>query len=403
MIKKLQIKFILIIMMIMTTVLLLIFGSINISMFKSGEKQSIRMMHDIALNNGGIPFRKAPSDPNPIPPDKMPLPQTYFSAKLNNNNELIDIILDKNLSLSQDEIKILIESVTKKNISIGKLNGFHFLVQPKEYGKIIVFLDNSMENNMNYRLLWTTIGIGSASLFVIFIVALFLSSWATKPVKIAFELQKQFIGDASHELKTPLTVIATNADVLSNEIGKNQWLEYIKTEVERMSSLVNNLLYLTKADSMDNVNQMVEFDLSNAMMSCCLPFESVAYENSKNLTLDIAQNIYYLGDESRIKQVVVILLDNAIKNSNENGEIRVSLKIYNNKKVITVFNTGEGIDEKDKEKIFERFYRSDSSRARETGGYGLGLSIAKTIIEAHKGKIFIKCEKGKNISFIVTL
>jgi len=170
-----------------------------------------------------------------------------------------------------------------------------------------------------------------------------------------------------------------------------------------MALLVNDLLYLAKADSTENVYHMSDFDLSNIVMSASLPFESVAFESSKTLTFEIQEGIYYKGDESRIKQVIVILLDNAIKNANENGDVKVSLSVQNGKKVITVYNTGEGVDEEEAKKLFKRFYRGDSSRARETGGYGLGLSIAKTIVDAHKGKITIEGEKGKWVSFIVTL
>ncbi len=404
MIKKLKIKFIVIIMSLMTIVLLLIFGAINITMFKTGERQSINMMRDIAKNDGMMGFDRKPNQPidfdNPV---KKPTRQIYLSVKLNQNNECFEIISDKNLSLTQDDILSLVDTVLEKNKDIGKLDDFHYLIQSASYGKIIVFLDNSTEMNMTYRLLWTSLGIGIASLVAVFIISLFLSSWAIKPVKTAFEAQRQFVADASHELKTPLTIVATNADVLGGEIGENKWLGYIKAEAQRMALLVNDLLYLAKADSTENVYHMSDFDLSNIVMNASLPFESVAFESSKTLTFEIQEGIYYKGDESRIKQVVVILLDNAIKNANENGDVKVSLSVQSGKKVITVYNTGEGVDEEEAEKLFKRFYRGDSSRARETGGYGLGLSIAKTIVDAHKGKITIEGEKGKWVSFIVTL
>lgn len=404
MIRELQIKFVVIIMVIMTIVLLCIFGLINVSMIQSGERQSIGIMREIARNEGAISYNRNPRDPSlSFEKNRLPMPQTFFTVKLNYNNEILGIISSKNLNLTDEEIVTLVNTVFKNEKNLGKQENFHYLVEPKPYGSIVVFLDNSIEMNMIYRLFWISVGIGFISLVIIFFVAIYLSSWAIKPVKKAFNAQKQFVADASHELKTPLATIATNVDVLSNEMGQNKWLDYIQMEVQRMNVLVNNLLYLAKADSVENIYQRNEFDLSNAMMSACLPFESVAYENTKNLLLDIPEHAYYTGDENRIKQVVAILVDNAIKNSNENGQIKVSLIQHNGKRIITVYNTGDGIDEKEKEKIFIRFYREDSSRVRKTGGYGLGLSIAKTIIDAHKGKITMEGEKGKWISFIVTL
>lgn len=403
MIRKLQIKFIVIIMALMTMVLLFIFGFLNISMMKSGEQQSIRMMHKIAMNDGMMPPKRKPEQPAPPPGEDMPAPQDYFSVKLTSQNEFVNVYSERNLALSQDELAALIDSALEKDRATGKQDGYYFLIQPADDGKLIVFLDSSMESNMMYRLLWTSAGISAASLFVLLIIAIFFSFWVTKPVKKAFASQKRFVADASHELKTPLTVIAANAEVLTGEIGENQWLNYIKAEVVRMNALVRDLLYLAKADSTENVYHFTSFDLSNAIMSVCLLFESIVFEKSKQLALDIEEGIFYKGDENRIKQAVAILLDNAIKNSYDHGEIKVSLKMQSGKRVITVYNTGEGIDEQNRNRIFERFYRGDSSRTRETGGYGLGLSIAKTILNAHKGKITIEGEKGKWVAFLISL
>lgn len=403
MIRKLKIKFIAIIMMITSIVLIIIFGSVNFAMSQFGNQQSLDMMNSIIRNDGRTQLPKIKKNPSDKEPINNRRPQNNFLVKLNYLNDILEIRKEGNINYSDDEIEKLVYLALKENKTFGMISSERFLIDLKPNGKLILFVDNSIEKDIEIRLMWTSISICSASLILIFFLALILSDWAIKPVKNSFEKQRQFVADASHELKTPLTVVLANIDVLKDEIGNNKWLEFIKMEMNRMSELTNNLLYLAKNDSDENVYNMKLFNLSEAIMTSTLPFESVAFENERNIIIDIEENIYIKGDENRIKQVVIILIDNAIKNANKNGEIKVSLKLHSNKKVISVFNSGDGIKEEDKSKIFERFYRSDSSRARDTGGYGLGLSIAKSIIYGHGGKIQVESEVGKGAKFIVSL
>lgn len=220
---------------------------------------------------------------------------------------------------------------------------------------------------------------------------------------MAFEKQKHFISDASHELKTPLTIISANADVLSDEIGDNKWLNYIKSQTERMNVLVNDLLNLTRIENKTADFVCSEFNLSKAIESTALPFECQAFEMQKSLDIDIQEDLMFKGSEDHIKQMTAIFIDNALKYSNDQGKIKITLKAQGDKRILSVFNTGSGIKEDEKEKIFERFYRSDDSRARSTGGYGLGLAIAKSIIDRYKFKISIEIAEGESICFTVTM
>ena len=209
--------------------------------------------------------------------------------------------------------------------------------------------------------------------------------------------------DASHELKTPLAVISANAEVLEQDIGENEYLGYIRSEVRRTDTLVNSLLTLARLDKGAAETAMKPFDLSRALLDVTLPFESTVFEAGKTLETDIPDGITCTGSEEQIKQLAVILLSNALKYSDEGGKIEVSLKARGKQREIRVFNTGSVISPEDREHIFDRFWRADPAHGRETGGHGLGLAIAKTITDAHHGKIAVESREGFGTAFTVTL
>lgn len=388
MINKLKRKFMMIIMSIMIIVILVTFISINIIMHQSSERQSMNIMRDIANNDGIDPMAKRKEKLEPHSPEKF-APINNFSVKLDQNYNIISVVSEFKIEYDDSQILALTDSalnMSKKTGNLGK--NIKFLIKPKPYGSIIVFLDNNAENDMRARLAITTSKIGTVLLIIIYFISKYLSNWAIKPVELAFEKQKQFIADASHELKTPITVIDANVDVLlsqENMLNENlKWLNYIKTETKRMNDLVQDMLYLAKVDH--NSLEKYEFNFSEVVESIVLPFESLIYEEHKTIDIDIQEDIVFQGDENSIKQVLAVLMDNAVKNCNYGGTILVSLTKIDHKIKLTVGNTGSNII--DTEKIFERFYREDKSRDRQTGAFGLGLSIAKTIVENHNGKIY---------------
>ena len=315
----------------------------------------------------------------------------HYLAKLNNDE------------LSDTKAQKYITAILEEDLDTGMLNSYQFYQTDKHNGKIIVFTDKSYEMDMLKQLKRTTIIIGSIALVILSALAYLLSKKSIQPIKIAFDKQKQFVSDASHELKTPLTVISTNADVLEGEIGQNRWLTYIKSQTERMSVLVNDLLNLTRLENNTAELERKYFNMSKAIVNTALPFECQAFESNKKFEVDVADNIMLCGSEKHIKQMAAIFIDNALKYSNEGGTVRVSLKKIGDKKVLSIYNTGDGIKEEDKEKIFERFYRSDESRNRATGGYGLGLAIAKSIIDKHKFKVNIINQPGKSVCFMISM
>ena len=321
---------------------------------------------------------------------------------MSKSGEIISIVSDFPLHYTDLEISNLVNAVFLSKNFDSTYEGMRYMIAEKSYGYLAVFTETRAETNMQSRLYSISFVIFGISLVVAVFIAWLLSIWAVKPVRTSFEKQRRFVGDASHELKTPLSVISTNMDVLVSEVGENKWTNYIQNEIARMSTLVKDLLYLAKSDDGVEKLQKSEFDLSRSVLSVALPFESRIFDAGKTLTISVQENVKMFGISQRIEQLVAIFLDNAMKYSNEKSEIRLELKTSGNKKIISVFNTGDGIPPEKQKAIFERFYRLDSSRNRETGGFGLGLSIAKNIVDLHKGKIQLNSEVGKFTEFVVT-
>ena len=361
----------------------------------------------------------------------------YMSAKYNGNLVRSHILADisrggeiKNLSMQnflryeddtiadekafteqvRDQIlKIVNDESTSGKCTIGTIYCRYKMSENSNgNGKTLVLLDRSIELSTLHRLMISFIIIGCAGLIIVFIFSLFLANWAITPIEVAWNKQKQFIADASHELKTPLTVIATNADVVlsnPNDTIRDQerWLKYIRSETARMSKLVTELLYIAKSDSNEIRMERSEFDISNTVSGVCLNFEALAFEAERELIADISPKLKYFGDEDRIKQLITILIDNAIKYSIIGSQISVSMFRNNQNRIkVCVSNRCENMTEENISKLFDRFYRVDPSRNSGTGGNGLGLNIAQSIAEAHGGSINVNYNHDI-ISFVVVL
>lgn len=232
------------------------------------------------------------------------------------------------------------------------------------------------------------------ALIIIYVVSKKVSEIIVKPVEDTLEKQKQFISDASHELKTPLAVIQANADVLENEVGHNKWLTYIQKETDSMGTLINELLLLAKMENVDDIKNYEIINLSNQVEMCTFAFESMAYEKKVKIVINIQEDIKLNGNKQDIEHIVSTLLDNAIKHSEEGKDISVELSKEKNNIILQIKNYGEPIPEDQKDKIFERFYRLDKARNRNEKRYGLGLAIAKSTVLKYKGKIEVECKDG---------
>lgn len=325
----------------------------------------------------------------------------YFLAVLDRNGNMTETIQADWYAYTEEEVQAFVQAVQKTQKKDGRLDTLQFYEQDYQLGSIIGFIDCSKDLRFLRQLIIISIIIFILMESIVLFLTMMLTKRAMLPMQISFEKQKQFISDAGHELKTPLTIISANADILQDEIGENKWLNYIRMQTERMRVLVDEMMALTKMEYNDHILDTAErFDLSAAVETMALPFESQAFEQQKKFLIEVQPDLYFHGNSEQIRRMIGILIDNAFKYSAEHGEIKVSLREEaNGRAILDVYNTGKGIREDETEKIFERFYRSDSSRARTTGGYGLGLSIAKSVAEAHKIKIEVNSVPENWITF----
>lgn len=278
--------------------------------------------------------------------------------------------------------------IAKKNTEKGIIGKYIYKVRKINPNTVrITFVENEDTISHIKTIYIVSSIIAIASLFAIYKLAKKVSKMIVRPVEETFEKQKQFISDASHELKTPLAVIEANSDVLENEIGKNKWIDYIQNETESMNNLINELLLFAKIENVDNVKEYKQLNLSKEVEIILSMFESMAYEKQVIIKSKINENITMNGNKEDIEHIVSTLTDNAIKHTEAQKEIVVELKKEKKEIILEVKNMGDLIPEEEREKIFERFYRIDKSRNRNEKRYGLGLAIAKSTIEKYNGKI----------------
>lgn len=405
MIKKLRIKFIVINMSLVTLVLFIVFGVLCFTNYKKYQIDSeMALDHALSEGRGSLMPRMEMGPKRAETPFRMgPL----FVVTLDSDNTIINID-DSGVDIQEEAAGEIVQTVLKDDSESGFLSSYQLRYRKKEanQGMVIAFVDASREVNGMKNLFSASALVFAGGFLAFFIVSLFLSKWALNPVEKAWEQQRQFIADASHELKTPLTVILANLSILSNHQDstikeEKKWLENTQTEAGRMKELLDNLLFLARSDAMQTPTVFASFDLSNTLWSCILPFESLAFEQNVALEENIAQNISFLGDEGQIKQLIAILLDNACKYVKPKGTITVTLEKRQEKIWLEVKNTGDIIPREELDHLFERFYRSDKSRSRKAGGYGLGLAIAKTITENHKGRIKARSSQEEGTVFSV--
>lgn len=362
---------------------------------------------DISINEQqdevNIPEKKAEENLQDTKNNENPqifMDSIVYTVLLDNNFNIKDVINHTTEEISDDQIKEIAENILKnkgeENTKIGNLYIDNYSYSLNKDNTSLVIIDNTNTREKLMQTLKTSIVIFVILEIVIVISSKQITNWIIKPVVETFNKQKQFIADASHELKTPLAVIMASSEALENEPEEKKWLENIKSESERMNNLISNLLELAKSES-GIKEQYSNENLSKLVEKSVLTFESLSYEKNIKLDYNISENINFICNGDQIKQVVGILMDNAIKHSFKDGEIKVELKKEKNNIILTVENKGQEIPKEQREKIFERFYRGDEARNRSDNRYGLGLAIAKNIVQNHNGSISVDFENGYNV------
>lgn len=337
---------------------------------------------------GGEPGFKPGFDPQ-APSFRL---STFYSVAVSYEGQLLHTKNDPPTVYSNEALEQMAERIINTDRKTGVLDNLTYLKAEKNGYILVAFMDNTVVNESAMTLFRYTLIFGGVALLLFFFLSVFLARRIVAPLEESYRKQKQFISDAGHELKTPICVVSTNAELLSRELGQNQWLANIQYENQRMGLLVEQLLELSRTENV--VAPVTRVDLSRLVAGEALPFESVAFEKGLALNTDITDGITVEGNCEQLRQLVAILLDNAIAHSKPAGTVRLALTREHGIARLSVINPAEQIPPEQLERIFERFYRMDAARNGEQGHYGLGLAIARAVAQSHRGTIQALCYDG---------
>ena len=338
-----------------------------------------------------------------LPDQELNYMTRFFVVRIDESGNFTSVFTAFIASINEDEAKQYAERAYASYKEHGYIGEYRYVKTVSGGETIIAFLNTLREQQNMMSLLLLTVVISVVSLIIVFILVFILSRRAIRPIANNIKQQKQFITDASHELKTPLTSISTSLDVLVAESGDNEWTDNIKKQTGRMSKLVNELVTLSRLDEETPLPNKEQFSLSNAAWEIVEVYKPQAKGSGKNFDIDIADDINMYGEKSAIQQMLSVLLDNAIRYSDEGGDIRLTVEKKKNKASIEVFNTCDYKEPPDVDRLFDRFYRPDNSRSSATGGTGVGLAIAKAVVETHHGRIKAECPSGKTMTIKIVM
>ena len=397
--KKLSNKVFLSIFLIFSIILISTVFFYNIQNYKEEYDNVDRILNFIEDNRFGRPFYIQGDNIFPNNNDRnldnmMFIDYEVYTIILN-HNEIETIIGHSNESDDFDIETIANEIIDNdKDIEIGNLYFSKYAYNYRMADKIVVVNTKKISNNLRLVLIVSVI-IWIISEITLYFISKIITKWIVKPAVDAFNKQKDFIADASHELKTPLAVIMASADELKDDKKNSKYVENIKYESERMNKLITGLLDLSKIENKASINTYKDENLSKIIKRITLTFDSIAFENNVSIDSKIEENIIFKCSKEEIEKLISILIDNAIKHSYKDKKIHVNVNKDKNNINIEVINYGDSINPGDEEKIFERFYRADKSRNRDSNRYGLGLAIAKSIVTNHNGTIKAYSKDGK--------
>ena len=407
MIAKLRKKLIFVSMVSLFIVLFVLILSIGILNYRKLVTDADHVLSILAENNGKFPKREEPKEPpkpeknfsekNHLLSPELPYESRYFSATVNKEGEVLSVEAGKIVTVNEETIIEYVQEVWQKGKQKGFIENYRFLLSRNDTEIRIIFLDCGRSLNTFRMFLFIAAFVSFLGFLAVCLLMIFLSAYIVKPFLENYEKQKRFITDAGHELKTPLTIIDADAEVLEMDFGENEWLSDIQNQTKRLTDLTNNLILLARMEEESMKLPMVEFPLSDVAEEVIGNFQTLAKAQNKFLHGKIQPMISMKGDEKAIRQLIGILLDNAVKYSDEKGEILLTVEVQRNHIFLSVFNTTEFINKKEIAHLFERFYRADKSRNSQTGGYGIGLSIAAATVRANKGKISAITEDEKSL------
>lgn len=392
---KQQKRILIVLMIIFTITLVSVLVAVNIINLNSSFRQQRRMIRD---DIGFYGIKAFCGNDN----QKIKRQEYDYSTSVVLKNKNIMVLSNSLEETADKDILSMTQELQKSEKRFGSIDDYIYVVRTLRSGNTVyIFVDNKEALQNSKQFFIVSIFIFLLSVIVFTIISYYLSRWMIKPSEKAIKNQKIFVANISHDLKTPITIIRANADLIENEVKNKKSIKYIQQETEKLNHLVNEMLTLTRIDNTISKENFKSFNFGDSLFDVVLPFESIAYEKGIRFNINIDEVTDYFGDESNIQKLAEILIDNAMSYTAKGGIVDVDA--YENSKAVTlsVTNTGEPISDEKKVEIFDRFYRASKSRESTCNHYGLGLSIANTIVKKHNGKISIESKNGKNTFTVI--
>ncbi len=421
MIRRLRHSFVGITMLSVILVLTLLMGTINVVNYISKDRSNAQLLQMLADNNGSMPSETSPPNAQPsgndsTPPEKpagsdtkpqnwsaeTPYETRYFSVTLNENDETVSVDTGKIAAISSSDAISLVQSLSASGKTSGYSGNYKFCTATNSSGQTIyIFLDCTRDLSSVRQFLRYSLLISLGGIVAIFFVAVLLSRRAVRPIAESYEKQKHFITDASHEIKTPLAVIASCTDVLEMEQGESKWSQGIRSQVDRLTELTQGLVSLARMDEHTGLLVSEEVNFSELLEETVNPFVLMAQKKNQHFQLHCQPDIKIQGDKRMLQQLCSILADNAVKYTPDGGNIAFTLQQKGRKISFVAENDAEGLSAGNQKQLFDRFYRGDQSRSSQCPGYGIGLSLAQSIVSAHGGKIEATSCDGTSLTITV--
>ena len=408
MIKRLKNRFILLAVAAVGIIFFFIIGIINVVNQKITNDNLERVLTILLENEGEFPAEILEAEDRKYPifgtvlSRETPFETRYFTVTLDEEGDVITSNTSKIVSVNNIVAEIYAASLFEQEKFNGGIDYYRFGTVVLDDGNILyVFIDYAKQLSVVDSFLKMSIIFGIIGLIAVYGLMVLLSRIVIKPVEESYSKQKSFITNSSHDIKTPLTIISADTELVEMENGSSQWTNDIKDQVKRLTSLTNKLVFLSKMEEEDFTLDLLEVNISSLLQDVVSHYEPLITASNKKIEVDIENNILIKANEDKFNQMMYLLFDNAIKYSSDNATIKLGLKQSNKQIELTLENDVDFIEEGNHDELFDRFYRLDSSRNSNTGGHGIGLSVVKAIALSHKGKISCKSENTQSIKFTI--